>query len=82
MPATQQPEIVELIRETTSLSSEQIQKALEVQRETREPLAQTLANMGLITEKEKAKILGRQWGIPFIDLAEHAIDADIVKLIP
>jgi len=82
MPATQQPEIVELIRETTSLSSEQIQKALEVQRETREPLAQTLANMGLITEKEKAKILGRQWGIPFIDLAEHSVDVDIVKLIP
>jgi type IV pilus assembly protein PilB len=82
MPATQQPEIVELIRETTSLSAEQIQKALEVQRETREPLAQTLANMGLITEKEKAKVLGKQWGIPFIDLADHPIDPDIVKLIP
>jgi type IV pilus assembly protein PilB len=82
MPVTQQPEIVELIRETANLSSEQIHKALEVQRETREPLAQTLANMGLITEKEKAKILGKQWGIPFIDLSEYPLDVETVKLLP
>jgi len=82
MALIQQPAIVEIIQEATGLSQEQVQKALEVQRETREPLPQTLVNMGLITEKDKAKILGRQWGIPFIDLAEHSLDPALVKLLP
>ncbi len=82
MAAVRQEGIAELIRETTGLSAEQIQKALEVQRETREPLAQTLVNMGLIGEKDKIKILGRQWGIPFIDLAERPVEPEIIKLLP
>jgi type IV pilus assembly protein PilB len=82
MSAVQQSDTVDFIIEITGLSQESLQKALEVQRETREPLPQTLVNMGLITEKDKAKILGRQWGVPFIDLAEHAIDPDTVKLLP
>jgi type IV pilus assembly protein PilB len=38
--------------------------------------------MGLITEKEKVRILGRQWGIPFVDLSDKQIDRDLLKLIP
>jgi len=38
--------------------------------------------MGAITEKDKAKILGRQWGIPFVDLGERQIDRDLLKAIP
>lgn len=82
MSAVQQPGIVDLIREATGISEENIQKALEVQRETREPLPQTLSNMGLIGEKDKAKILGRQWGIPYIDLTEQPADSETVRLLP
>jgi type IV pilus assembly protein PilB len=81
MAATQQALLEELIRETTGLSQEQIQKALEVQRETRVPLPQTLVNMGLITEKDKVKILGRQWGVGFYDLADSPPDVETVKLL-
>ncbi|MCJ7749978.1 MAG: GspE/PulE family protein, partial [Armatimonadetes bacterium] len=74
--------VADIVREVTSISDDQLRQALDVQKETREPLAQVLVNMGLISEKEKVRILGRQWGIPFVDLAEKQIDADLLKLIP
>jgi type IV pilus assembly protein PilB len=82
MALIRQQEIVELVQEATGLSEEQIEKALEVQKETRESLPQTLLNMGLISDKDKTKVLGRQWGIPFIDLSEQSLDQDTVKLVP
>jgi type IV pilus assembly protein PilB len=74
--------VADIVKEVTRVSSEQLRQALEVQKETREPLAQVLVNMGAITEKDKAKILGRQWGIPFVDLGERQIDRDLLKAIP
>ena len=74
--------VADIVREVTSISDDQLRQALDVQKETREPLAQVLVNMGLISEKEKVRILGRQWGIPFVDLAEKQIDRDLLKLIP
>jgi len=74
--------VADIVREVTSIADDQLRQALDVQKETREPLAQVLVNMGLISEKEKVRILGRQWGIPFVDLAEKQIDADLLKLIP
>ena len=74
--------VADIIREVTGVSAEQLRQALEVQKETREPLAQVLVNMGLISEKDKARILGRQWGIPYVDLAERQLDRDLLKLIP
>ena len=74
--------VADIVREVTRVSAEQLRQALEVQKETREPLAQVLVNMGAITEKEKARILGRQWGVPFVDLGERQVDRDLLKAIP
>ena len=74
--------VADIVREVTDISDEQLRQAIDVQKETREPLAQVLTNMGLISEKEKARVLGRQWGIPFVDLAERQLDRDLLKLIP
>jgi len=74
--------VADIVREVTSISDDQLRQALDVQKETREPLAQVLVNMGLISEKEKVRVLGRQWGIPFVDLGERQIDRDLLKLIP
>jgi type IV pilus assembly protein PilB len=74
--------VADIVREVAKISDEQLRQALDVQRETREPLAQILVTMGLIGEKEKVRILGRQWGIPFVDLAERQIDRDLLKLVP
>ncbi len=74
--------VADIVREVTDISDEQLRQALDVQKETREPLAQVLVNMGLIAEKEKVRILGRQWGIPFVDLTDRQIDRELLKLIP
>jgi type IV pilus assembly protein PilB len=74
--------VADIVREVTEISDEQLRQALDVQKETREPLAQVLVNMGLITEKEKVRVLGRQWGIPFVDLTERKIESDVLKAIP
>jgi type IV pilus assembly protein PilB len=74
--------VADIVREVAKISDDQLRQALDVQRETREPLAQILVNMGLITGKEKVRILGRQWGIPFVDLTERPVDRDLLKLVP
>ena len=74
--------VVDIVREVTEVSSEQLKQALEVQKETRDPLAQVLVNMGIITEKDKVRILSRQWGIPYVDLAERQVERDLLKLFP
>jgi type IV pilus assembly protein PilB len=74
--------VADIVREVTEIGDDQLKQALDVQKETREPLAQVLVNMGLISEKEKARVLGRQWGIPFLDLSDKEIDRDLLKLIP
>src|SRR4030066_1898228 len=74
--------VADIVREVTSISDDQLHQALDVQKETREPLAQVLVNMGIISGKEKVRIQGRQWGIPFVDVTEKQIDRDLLKLIP
>ncbi len=74
--------VLDIIREVTDVSPEQLKNALEVQKETRDPLAQVLVNMGLISEKEKARILSRQWGIPYVDLSEQQLDKELLKIFP
>jgi type IV pilus assembly protein PilB len=74
--------VADIVREVAGLSPEQLHQASEIQRETREPLAQVLVNMGLISEKEKARVLGRQWGIRFLDLADQPVDRELLKIIP
>ena len=77
-----QQNFADLIKEVVGLGDEQLKQALRVQKETNEPLAQILVNMGLMTEKDKAKCLGRQWSIPYVDLAERPPDKEIQKLVP
>ena len=53
-----------------------------MQRGTREPLGQLLVNMGLITPRDRARALSRQWGIPFFEMHQDAIDPDTLEFIP
>ena len=72
----------QVIKELTSISDADLEHALQVQRGTREPLGQLLVRMGLITERDRARALGRQWGIQFVDLHDSEVDPDVLGLIP
>jgi len=76
-----------ILRETASLSEETLERALEVQRQSRQAgkndaLCDVLVRIDGITEEEKARCLGKQWGLPFVDLDDVEIDADTVAMLP
>ncbi len=64
------------------LSEQDLERALQVQRNTHEPLGQLLVRMGLITERDRARALGRQWGVPFVDLQPDRLDQAIIGSVP
>lgn len=74
--------IGQIIKETTNITDEDLERALQVQRGTREPLAQLLVKMGLITERDRAKALGRQWGVNFVEFTVDKLEPEIVSLVP
>jgi type IV pilus assembly protein PilB len=44
-----------------------------------EPLARVLVSMGLVSERDRVRCLGKVWGIPFVDISDtapqqHALD--------
>jgi len=76
-----------ILREKTHLTEGQLDRALQVQRQSRQagkndPLCDVLVRLDGITQEEKARCLGEQWGIPYVDLDDVDIDPDIVAMIP
>ncbi|MFW6158743.1 MAG: GspE/PulE family protein, partial [Planctomycetota bacterium] len=76
-----------IIREKTGLSQEGLDRALEVQRQSKragknDGLCDVLVRLNSITEEDKARCLGEQWGIPFVDLDDVEIDPEIIRRIP
>lgn len=75
-------EIGAILRDMTNLTEADLDRALQVQQGSREPLGQILVQMGLISERDRARALGRQWGIKYIDLNRDDLEEEIVNLIP
>ena len=75
-------EIGQILKEITTLTDDDLQRALLVQKSTREPLGLLLVKMGLISERDRARALGRQWGVPFIEINTDELDQQILELIP
>lgn len=72
----------EIIRELTGISEQDLERALQVQRNTHEPLGQLLVRMSLISERDRTRALGRQWGVPFVDLQSDQLTPAIINLVP
>ena len=66
------------------ITRDQLNQALEKQEllKRQEILGDVLASMGLISEKDRIRALGEQWGVPFVDLAELEVDGAVLKLVP
>lgn len=65
------------------ITEEQLNEALEKQRQLGmgQKIGDVLVNMGLITEQDKARCLGKQWGVPYVELTEYPIQEDAVRCI-
>ena len=65
------------------VSEEQLGQALDKQRQlkTQEPIGDLLVSMGLITERDRVRCLGEQWGVPYVDLSEIQIPEEVVSAV-
>ena len=65
------------------VSEEQLAQAQDKQRQlkTQEPVGDLLVSMGLITERDRVRCLGEQWGVPYVDLTEIQIPEEVTSAI-
>lgn len=65
------------------ISEEQLNLATEKQKELggMEPIARVLVNMGLIQERDRVRLLGKVWGIPYIEIGEKQPPHEVLQLI-
>jgi type IV pilus assembly protein PilB len=70
-----------LVREGL-ISKDQLEKALQEQRQSGTRVGYNLVKLGFIQEIELTKHLARQYKMPAVDLSKFEVDPKIVKLIP
>ena len=64
------------------ISREQLQKALEEQRQNGTRVGYNLVKLGFIQENELTRTLARQFKMPAVDLSKFEVDTKIIKLVP
>ena len=79
---TNRKSLEDLLLEAGHITQEQLEKALSVQRKTRERLGRALIKLGYITEKTFLNILEAQMGIRRIHLSPSRVDRSVAALIP
>ncbi|MGH9238852.1 MAG: type IV-A pilus assembly ATPase PilB [Vicinamibacterales bacterium] len=74
--------IGELLLKEKRITAEQLQEALNYQRQNGGKLGLNLIKLGFVKDDEVTALLSRQYGVPSIALAEFDIDPAVVKLVP
>lgn len=72
----------ELLIERQAITFEQLEKALDAQKEKGGLIGEILVEMGFAREEDIAQALTAQYGFPYLPLESYEIDAEIIKLIP
>ncbi len=75
-------ELGEILRQADLVSDSQLAEALSLQRTYGERLASVLVRQNILTEKFAVTYLGRQLGVPAVDLSKHEIDLGLLDLVP
>jgi len=65
------------------ISQEDLDLALQKHRELggSEPIARLLVSMGLVSERDRVRCLGKVWGIPFVDIGDVAPQPEALEVI-
>src|SRR3989442_7456686 len=74
--------IGELLLKEKRITAEQLQEALNYQRQHGGKLGYNLIKLGLIKDEEITALLSKQYGVPSIVLSQFEIDPGVVKLVP
>lgn len=73
--------IGELLMERGVITKEQLQEALEIQRENKKLLGEILVDLGYATEEEVMTSITTQYGVAFLPLENYEIDPEIIKSV-
>jgi type IV pilus assembly protein PilB len=76
-----QKKLGEMLVDAGVLTLEQLQEALEMQRETGKRLGEVVVELQMTTEDEVQSVLATQLGIEQIDLYEERVDNEVAKMI-
>src|SRR5687768_2658701 len=74
--------IGELLLKEKRITPEQLQEALNYQRQNGGKLGFNLIKLGYVKDDEITALLSKQYGVPSIALAQFEIDPAVVKLVP
>jgi len=74
-------ELGEILREADLVSDSQLSEALALQRTFGERLASILVRQKILTEKFAVTYLGRQLGVPALDLSKTEIDLSVLDVV-
>src|SRR3989338_3396294 len=61
---------------------EQVDQALEIQKETKEFIGQILVRFGFISEDKLVEILADQFELPLVNPAKMSVPAPVLKRVP
>jgi len=75
-------ELGEILREADLVTDGQLSEALALQRTFGERLASVLVRQRILTEKFAVTYLGRQLGVPPVDLSKTEIDLSVLEILP
>jgi type IV pilus assembly protein PilB len=74
--------IGEFLVKSNLISQDQLEKALEEQKQTGGRVGEHLVRLGYVTEEDILDCLSQQYGVPSINLRHFEIDESIIRLIP
>ena len=72
----------DLLVSSSVITNEQMEKALGMQKETKERLGDVLIRAGFITEQQLIEALEMQLGVEFVDLTAVSIPVELVSYVP
>ncbi len=74
--------IIEILIKSKRLTKEQLDEAIDIQKEKQLPLRRVLIEKNFISEEDLLSLFSEQLYIPALHLAKYKFDPEIVKLIP
>jgi type IV pilus assembly protein PilB len=72
----------EMLLAESLITQDQLNRALEIQRATREPLGRVLLNMGVVDQEHVARFISEQIGSEFVRLVGMPLPDDLLQLLP
>ncbi|ALO36069.1 MSHA biogenesis protein MshE [Colwellia sp. MT41] len=64
------------------ISNEQLMQALSSQKQTGRKLGDTLIELSYLSERQLLQFLAQQLDVPFLDISQHKISANVASLLP